>query len=658
MKFSTPSACESLIDHVIDNYRLLEIVGQGGMGCVYRARDEKMGRIVALKLLHNNLGAFTLREGKALGQLNHPNIVNVFYMGESREGVFIIMEFVDGTTLHDCMNRPVADIIPVMKQSLLALEHAHEAGVIHRDIKPSNIMVSKIGQVKVMDFGLAKVESPDKDRTVTRLQAGTISYMSPEQVRGLQHVSQLSDIYSLGKTFYHILARRLPFDASESDQYSILKAIIERQFKPPGHYNRDVPRGLDKIIMKAIEKEPSQRFQSAREMYNALVAFETRTYPMRGHAKPPPLPSTPLFSRFSLSRKQWTFGVALLFTLLCITAFASWYTNRDTQTSLAEQTHTTIPIEGEGSSGSLEETPSSDPSQQTSTPVSQASITIASTPVNSSITLGDTRLRAPVNRHVTETGQYTLMVESDGYDAYSNTITLKNDTTIFIELVPQGRLIVESSVPGAQVEINGESIGRTPINRQIEKGSYMVVVSADGYSTYSSQVNVQSGNATRVDAPLQLQGELLLQTTPGADIYINNRKQRWATQSGSFERTLSPGRYVVRVSHVDYGTWEKSIRVRSGEQNISVDFTKQIQVNIGANIFGASIYIDGVQVLQEIDGVQVPQEAPARLNLGVGMRRIEVRKEGYSSEPAFVDLLVEGTEEGPLQFAFVLSSDG
>lgn len=648
MPFSTPNVCEPLIDHVIDNYRLLEVVGQGGMGCVYRASDEKMGRIVALKLLHNNLGAFTLREGKALGQLNHPNIVNVFYMGDSPEGVFIIMEFVDGGTLHTFMNNEVADIIPVMKQSLLALEHAHQAGVIHRDIKPSNIMVSKAGQVKVMDFGLAKVESPDKDRTVTRLQAGTISYMSPEQVRGLQHVSQLSDIYSLGKTFYHILARRLPFDASESDQYSILKAIIERQFKPPSYYNRNVPRGLDRIIMKAIEKEPSQRYRSAREMYEALDSFEKRLNPRpaQGHQIPATLP------RFSFTRKQWTLGVALLLVFFSITAFASWYTNRDTQATLAEQTRNPIPFEEEHDSRLSPGTSLPGNEQHadpgTSAPVSVASLSIVSTPANSRITVGDTRLQAPVQQHTIETGAYLITVESDGYDTFSDVIALSSDTTLAIELILQGRLVVESSVRGAAVTINGQRIGRTPLNRPMAKGNYRVMVSAEGYSTYSSQVRVESGNDARIVASLQRQGMLEVQTAAGADIFINNSKQRSPARSGLFKTTLTPGTYQLRISHPEYGIWEKSIRVRQGDQNISVDFTKRVQANIGANVFGASIFIDGVQA---------EPETPARLNLGVGVRRIEVRKEGFTSDPPFIEQLVEGTEPDPLQFAFILTKN-
>ena len=651
MQLKSPNACDPYINLVIDNYRLLEVVGQGGMGCVYKAQDEKMGRIVALKLLRNNLGAFTLREGKALGQLNHSNIVNVFYMSEAKEGVFIVMEFVDGTTLHEYMSRDIAEIISVMKQSLLALEHAHGAGVIHRDIKPSNIMVSKFGQVKVMDFGLAKVESPDQDRTVTRLQAGTISYMSPEQVRGLQHVSQLSDIYSLGKTFYHILARRLPFNASESDQYSILKAIIERQFKPPSHFNKDIPKGLDKIIMKAIEKDPADRFKSAREMYQALTAFETKAKakPVAG-ASTPKLPISIPWS--SLSKRQWIVSGAMLLVFLSITAFASWYSNRDVVPNLAEQTRSTTQQIEEGTS----ETPPperiklTENSAQVNTPSSppSASVSIQPTPATSNVTIGNTQLQGPVIDHTLETGTHTVVVESEGYDTYSNTLDITSDTTLSIELLPQGRLIVESSIPGALVRANGQSLGRTPINQRMPQGAYLIVVSADGYSTYSSQARVRSGNEARIQASLQLQGTLRVSTTPGADIFINNSKQRLTGSSGDLVSTLAPGTYQLRISHPEYGTWEKRITVAEGQQSVAVDFTQRVQANIGANVFGAAIYIDGVQT---------QEETPGRLELGVGVRRIEVRKDGYVAEPAFIDQLIEGDEASPLQFAFQLTKE-
>ena len=501
----------------------------------------------------------------------------------------------------------------------------------------------------MMDFGLAKVESPDQDRTVTRLQAGTISYMSPEQVRGLQHVSQLSDIYSLGKTFYHILARRLPFNASESDQYSILKAIIERQFKPPSHFNKEIPRGLDKIIMKAIEKDPSNRFQSAREMYQALAAYEKKTTPKPVSEKSPPkFPVT--LSWPSLTRKQWILGAMSLLVFFSLTAFASWYNNRDALPRQHEQTNTTtrgseqssdhvaLKENGDTTNGS---------SSLTGSPAS-ASISIVSSPENSTITLGNEQFESPLTEYNMEAGEYALLVESDGYDTYSATLDIHSDTTISINLLPQGTLIVESSVPGALVTVNGNRLGTAPINQRMAQGTYAVVVSADGYSTFRSQIRVRSGNEARLEAPLQIQGTLRVSTTPGSDIFIDDNKQQVSGNTGALERNLAPGTYQLRISHPEHGLWEKEITVDESEQNMTIDFTQRIQANISANIFGASIYIDGVQT---------QEETPGRLELGVGVRRIEVRRTGYSSDPAYIDYLVEGNETPPLQFSFQLSKE-
>ena len=671
MQFNNPT-CDPLIDIVIDNYRLLEVVGQGGMGCVYKARDERMGRIVALKLIRSNLGAFSSREGKALGQLNHPNIVNVFYMSDSKEGIFIVMEFVDGTTLHEYMGHSVKDIIPIMKQSLLALEHAHESGVIHRDIKPSNIMVSKQGQVKVMDFGLAKVETPDTDKTVTRLQAGTISYMSPEQVRGLQHVSHVSDIYSIGKTFYHILARRLPFNASESDQYSILKAIIERQFKPPSHFNGEVPRGLDRIIMKAIEKEPSNRYQSAREMYAALLEFEAKHSPSSSKRASVAQNRGPNRSSLPAKSKQWIAGaVVALFVILAATVVVTFISNRDGSTTLADQfsaqaqnqdnQHEELPSSSPGSVDNTSIVSSdperTDPAPETDTtrsnPVStdsKALISIVTTPPNSQVTLGSESLGNPVNKLEFEAGTYQLSVAAEGYDSYTNTLSLSSstDTSLSVVLLPQGNLLVDANVPGALISLDRRPVGSAPFNEQLPRGTYTLLVSAEGYMSYSTRVRVQSENETRISADLKKLSTLRVQVIPDGDLFVDSQAVAPSGESDWIEAPLMPGSHTVRVTHSEYGFWEKEIELSGDSQDLTIDFTKQVQVNIGSNIFGAAIYIDG-ELLDE--------EAPARINLGVGVRRIEVRKEGYSTDPPFIERLIEGTESDPIQFPFQLAKD-
>ena len=649
MDFNNPNPCEALIDAVIDNYRLLNVVGQGGMGCVYKARDEKMGRIVALKVLRNNLGVFSSREGKALGQLNHPNIVNVFYMGESKEGNFIAMEFVDGGTLHEYIGHAAMDIIPIMKQSLLALEHAHEKGVIHRDIKPSNIMVSKTNQVKMMDFGLAKVESRDKDRTITRLQAGTISYMSPEQVRGLQHVSQLSDIYSLGKTFYHILAGRLPFNAGESDQYSILKAIIERQFKPPSHYNTDVPKGLDRIVMKAIEKDASNRYQSAREMYQAMVAFEEKLKAKSTARTRTSKPSIPV--PIALGRNKVTLGIAGAIMVLLITAATAWYTNRDLPQDQQERPQTITTNIGEEAPVTRAErniVPPDTTGTNKDVDIEHAFISINATPSNSIIQIDEEQFDSN-QKHQLIAGEYRIVVSSDGFDSYTNTIQLnaEADTTLSIELLPQGRLIVDSNIPGGRVLINQDYQGNTPFNETMPQGTYAVAVSAEGYPDYRQRVRVRSGNDIRVSATFQPLSTLKIVAIPDGDLFIDGEKQSISGESEWFETQIPQGTHTIRITHDDYGFWEKEVDISESEENLIVDFTQQIQADVWSSEVGAAIYVDGVKV----EG----KETWARISLNVGMRRIEIKKDGYTADPPFIEQLIEGNETNPIRFSFQLS---
>ena len=340
----------------------------------------------------------------------------------------------------------------------------------------------------------------------------------------------------------------------------------------------------------------------------------------------------------------------MLLVFLSITALASWYTNRESTPTLAEQTRNTIQVENpQDPEGSVPINPPSDGSKELlNIPLTSASVSINSTPANSTITLGEAEFEAPITDHTMDAGRYQLTVEADGYDTYSNTVAIESDTTLSIELLPQGRLIVESSVPGSVVTVNGSRMGRTPLNEPMPRGAYMIVVSANGHSTYSTQVRIQSDNDVRVLAALQMQGMLEVEATPGSDIFIDNSKKRLPNNSDVLKTTLAPGSYALRVSHPEYGTWEKSIRVSEGDQRISIDFTQQVQVNIGANVFGASIYVDGVKT---------EQEAPAQLRIGVGVRRIEVRKEGYTADPPYIDQLIEGNESSPLQFAFQLAKE-
>ena len=273
---------DPMIGKVIDSYKILEVLGRGGMGVVYRATDTTLDRDVALKMMDvliasdpNFLKRFQ-SEAKALAKLQNPNIVGIFALRQTEFGVCIIMEFVRGKTLADLLKQsvllPVPRVVRIFKQLLTALDHAHKGGVIHRDIKPGNVMLAEGDVVKVTDFGLAKIQKTNVS-TVTMGTAGTLYYMSPEQIRGLGQVDARGDIYSAGMALYECLTGRVPFKAEDSD-FAVAQMIVEGRIPPPEKLNASIPKDLAKIVVKAIDKDPAKRYQTAAEMVTALERFE------------------------------------------------------------------------------------------------------------------------------------------------------------------------------------------------------------------------------------------------------------------------------------------------------------------------------------------------------------------------------------------------
>jgi len=273
----------SLIGKVINKYRIDAKIGEGGMGIVYKAWDLESNSAVALKMISPGISQdeeFCKRfkkEVEAQAKLrDNPNVVSVYGLYDTASGLLIVMQYVEGVTLANKIKQagpmPCAKALPIIKQSLAAIHHVHQAKILHRDIKPSNIMLTPEGVVKIMDFGLAKIQ-PGEDLTKSRVVAGSLPYMSPEQARGLVNVDLRSDIYSIGMTFYELLAGRTPFEKN-STEAEIIYAILEKKFPPPDQYNSAVPKDLAEIVMKAIAKNPAIRFQSAEEMLKAIESFE------------------------------------------------------------------------------------------------------------------------------------------------------------------------------------------------------------------------------------------------------------------------------------------------------------------------------------------------------------------------------------------------
>ena len=262
---------------VKERYEILEILGEGGMAFVYKARDTQLERFVAIKTLKPNyvnqetfVDRFK-REAKTAANLNHPNIVQIFDWGIEEEPYFV-MEYIEGNTLTSIItkNRTISlsDILFIGAQVSSGLHAAHQKGLVHRDIKPGNIMITPDGKVKVTDFGIVSLQNEESDITKTGSILGTASYISPEQAQG-KPVSIESDLYSLGTVLYELIAGKAPF-SGDSPISTATKHLTEKPEKP-SVFRRDLPKGVESAILKLLEKATYDRFKSAEDLRATLL---------------------------------------------------------------------------------------------------------------------------------------------------------------------------------------------------------------------------------------------------------------------------------------------------------------------------------------------------------------------------------------------------
>jgi serine/threonine-protein kinase len=254
-------------------YKVMAEVGRGGMGVVYKAMDQNLDRIIAIKVLPKSISEnpkmvkrFAI-EARSAAALNHPNIVTLYDFQQAGGRDFISMEYVEGITLKKYMNMtkqiPLMNALKIIYQCCQGLDYAHQKGIVHRDIKPSNIMINKQNVIKIMDFGLAKVAG---EETITEAGSlsGTVMYMSPEQLIG-EKLNAATDIYSLGLVFYELVAGRHPFPDGDVAYHH-----VHTQPKPPKEFRPDIPDVLNDIVLRSINKDRAQRFTSAMEMAQSL----------------------------------------------------------------------------------------------------------------------------------------------------------------------------------------------------------------------------------------------------------------------------------------------------------------------------------------------------------------------------------------------------
>lgn len=266
-----------MLGKTVGKYKILERLGRGGMGVVYKALDETLDREVAIKVINSDLGEAEVMkrfraEAISLARLNHPGIATIYELHRHEEDLLMVMEFVRGETLQTLSER-LGALAPqhaahLCTQVLDALGHAHRAGIVHRDLKPANVMVTDAGIVKVMDFGIARMIGGEH-HTTAGFMMGTPAYMAPEQVLG-QEIDGRADLYSVGVLFYRLLTRELPFQADTA--IAMARKQVAEEPTPLGTFRADLPAWCEIVIDKALAKSPDARFQTPEEFRAAILA--------------------------------------------------------------------------------------------------------------------------------------------------------------------------------------------------------------------------------------------------------------------------------------------------------------------------------------------------------------------------------------------------
>jgi tRNA A-37 threonylcarbamoyl transferase component Bud32 len=337
-----------MIGQTLKHYEVEESLGRGGMGVVYKARDSRLGRHVALKLLPEEFTSDPdrrrrfLQEARAACKVNHPAIAQVYDVDEVEGRVFIAMELVDGKSVRSLLQGRELDLLGALEVAIQVgsgLAKAHEAGIVHRDIKPENVMVTPDGHAKVLDFGLAKLTQPETDsgpkpsaddlsamETVARTQAGmvmgTLRYMSPEQARG-QTIDHRSDVFSLGVVLYEMVTGQLPF--SGNTPVDTLHAIAFEETRPVTALRANLPPSLQRVISRCLRKRPQDRYPDAKGMVDDLKAVQREVESGISQKIPfKQMLQERLRGLKELSPSEWAWPIALGVALLGFLVFLFW----------------------------------------------------------------------------------------------------------------------------------------------------------------------------------------------------------------------------------------------------------------------------------------------------------------------------------------------
>jgi serine/threonine protein kinase len=683
----------SRIGTTVDGYRIVDVIGRGGMGTVYKAVDEALDKTVALKMMAPRLAEDTTflarfkAEAKALARLDAPGIVRVLALRETEDGLFIVMEHVDGPTLDTILRRhaplDAAEALPLIRQMLEAIAHAHDSDVLHRDLKPSNILLTDDGLVKMTDFGLAKIQASGTDLTSTHETAGTLHYMSPEQIRGLRNVDARSDLFALGLILYEMLAGRLPFDRTGSN-YTIQRAIVEEPFPPLATVADDVPHALAAVVDRLLAKNPDDRFPDAHAALEALEPVDAQLTAPAGPRSWKPAEDA--------DSSGWSGGLIAAFALAGVLLLGGAYVTiqwllQPPMPSSEQATRAGRPADPPSARPSLSITTTPNGAAvyvdgdslgttplDTTRPAAAAALRLVLAdyqPFDTTLAAADSAQTLAVALTPTRPARDASSPSTDAEPAADDAPPVEDepvatsprpppsDTASDPEPSPSavsestepapppttGTLVVTSSPSGATVRVDGTARGTTPLTLPaLDTGAYTVQVETDAHRPVRTTASVAAGDTLRLAPTLApIPASIRVRAVPYGSIAIDGTT-RLNDSDVALTDSLAPGTYRLQATYRDL-TWTRTVTLAPGaDYRRVIDFTRTIAVGVTAQTASGE-RVPNAEVL--VDGTSRGY-LPLQLTLRVGDHTVTVRKEGFA--PAERTITVDETLEGPLVF--------